>query len=277
LDPQAAPKLVIGGLPQSRLPILLALLGLSAGLVVAALAVQRRAQALARLRADFVSRVSHELRTPLTQIRMFAETLLLGRVRSDSERRRSLKIIDKEARRLSHLVDNVLLFSRGERRRLRLTPRPLDLAALVRSLLIEFAPPAHSSRIRLAATPPDPSMARADPDAVRQILLNLLDNAVKYGPAGQEIQVGLRRVDSALQVWVEDQGPGIPRAERSRVWQSFERLDRDRDSAVGGAGIGLAVVRELAELQGGRAWVEDGQRGGARFVVELPASSGENL
>src|SRR5437870_103134 len=113
LRPDMAPKLVIGGMPRSNLPMLLSLLALTAGLVVAALLQLRREYELSRLRADFVSGVSHELRTPLAQIRMFSETLLLGRVRSDDERERSLEIIDQEARRLTHLVENLLHFSRS--------------------------------------------------------------------------------------------------------------------------------------------------------------------
>src|SRR5205807_981345 len=122
LRPDMAPKLVIGGMPRSNLPMLLSLLALTAGLVVAALLQLRREYELSRLRADFVSGVSHELRTPLAQIRMFSETLLLGRVRSDDERERSLEIIDQEARRLTHLVENLPHFSRSQRPLARLSP-----------------------------------------------------------------------------------------------------------------------------------------------------------
>src|SRR5206468_1637555 len=119
---QAGALRTLGGLPQSRLPLLLGALGLTAGLIVTALVQLRREYELARLRTDFVSGVSHELRTPLAQIRMFSETLLLGRVRSEEEGRRSLEIIDQEARRLTHLVENLLHFSRSERQVTRLSP-----------------------------------------------------------------------------------------------------------------------------------------------------------
>ena len=116
----------------------------------------------------------------------------------------------------------------------------------------------------------------ADPSAVRQMLLNLLDNAVKYGPAGQEVRIGASRENGAARLWVEDGGPGIPRADRERVWVRFWRLERDRDSAVAGSGIGLAVVRELATLHHGRAFIDDTQPTtvggpGTRVVIELPA------
>ncbi|HKX16613.1 MAG TPA: histidine kinase dimerization/phospho-acceptor domain-containing protein, partial [bacterium] len=151
LRPDIANKLVIGGLPRSHLPFVLGVLLLTAGLIVTALVQLRRETELARLRTDFVSGVSHELRTPLAQIRMFGETLLLGRVRSDTERRRSLEIIDQEARRLTHLVENLLHFSRSERQAHRVAPEPTWMAPLVRSIVEAFAPLAVPRRVRLRA------------------------------------------------------------------------------------------------------------------------------
>ncbi|MEO6325227.1 MAG: histidine kinase dimerization/phospho-acceptor domain-containing protein, partial [Thermoanaerobaculia bacterium] len=140
VDPAAAGALVIGGLPRSRLPVLLGLLLLASLLTLTAVLQLRREWALAALRSEFVAQVSHELRTPLTQIRMFSETLLLDRVRSEEERRRSLEIIDREARRLDHLVENLLRFSRGERGEARIATKSRDLVPLVRQLLAEFEP-----------------------------------------------------------------------------------------------------------------------------------------
>src|SRR5881296_3712452 len=267
LRPDLAPKLVIGGMPRSNLPMLLILLALTAGLVAVALQQLRREYELARLRGDFVSGVSHELRTPLAQIRMFSETLLLGRVRSDDERERSLEIIDQEARRLTHLVENLLHFSRSERRLARLSPAPAPLAPLVSEAAEGFAPLAAARGVTLCTELTD---------ALRQMLLNLLDNAVKYGPSGQTVTLGLTVADGRARVSVDDEGPGIPAAERERIWDRFWRLERDRGSAVAGTGIGLSVVRELVALHGGRSWVEDapaserGDRAGSRFVIELP-------
>jgi signal transduction histidine kinase len=271
-----ADRLIIGGLPRSRLPLILSLLGLTAVLIGIALFQLRRESQLARLRSDFISGVSHELRTPLAQIRMFSETLTLGRVRSDDERRRSLAIIDQEARRLTHLVENLLHFSRSERRTAHITPEPTKLAPLVQEVIDGFAPLAAARGVTLAASVPDDLIVPADPGAVRQMLLNLLDNAVKYGPAGQEVRIGAYQENGAARLWVEDGGPGIPRADRERVWVRFWRLERDRDSAVAGSGIGLAVVRELATLHHGRAFIDDtpptaGGGAGTRVVIELPA------
>jgi signal transduction histidine kinase len=270
IRPEVADKLVIGGLPRSRLPLLLGLLALAATLTVVALYQLRRESELARLRNDFISSISHELRTPLAQVRMFAETLLLDRVRSESERRRSLEIIDQEARRLTHLVENVLQFSRNERSVTRLSPEPTDIAAEVREVVESFAPIANARGVALATELGDGCMTEVDRAALRQVLLNFLDNAVKYGAPGQTVTVGARCEPGSLRLGVDDQGPGIPLRERSRVWEPFQRLERDANSAVAGSGIGLSVVRDLVTLHGGRAWVEDAPGGGARFAVLLP-------
>jgi signal transduction histidine kinase len=270
LRPEAAGSLLIGGLPGSRLPLLLGLLLLTAALVGAALVQLRREHELARLREDFVSGVSHELRTPLAQIRMFAETLLLGRARSEAERTRSLEIIDREARRLGQLVDNVLRFSGVERGSNRIAPEPVALAPLVRDVVEAFEPLARTRRVHLRAELEPGVAASVDRGALRQMLLNLLDNAVKYGPPGQTVTVGLHSVDDAIHLTVDDQGPGVPLGDRELVWTPFSRLERDLDAAVGGTGIGLAVVRELADLHGAAGWVEDVPGGGARFVLAFP-------
>lgn len=268
--PAAAPMLVIGGVPQSRMPLLVLMLVTTAGVVSAAVFLLRRERALARLRSDFVSGVSHELRTPLTQIRMFAETLLLDRVRSDEERQRSLEIIDQEARRLSHLVDNVLLFSRGERGTLQLYIREHDASAVIRETIEQFMPLASSRRVDVTTELPDTLTVRVDADAWKQVLINLLENAVKYGPVGQTVRVSAAAGDDVFRMEVDDEGPGVPQARREEVWQKFVRLERDRGTHKAGTGIGLAVVREIVSQHGGRCWVEDAPNRGARFVVEVP-------
>ena len=271
LHPDAADMLVIGGLPTSRLPFILGLFLLTAGLIVAALLQFRREQELDRLRSEFVSNVSHELRTPLAQIRMFAETLLLGRVRSDEERNRSLAIIDKETRRLSHLVENILLFSQSERRTLRLERQTVELQPLLREVVESFRPLAEAQGTSVAVAS-DAMVVNVDAGAIQQMVLNLLDNAIKYGPSGQQVRVTAEYLDGTARICVEDEGPGIPEADRTRVWEQFGRLERERQSSNAGTGIGLAVVRDLARLHEGRTYVETGDRGGARFVIELPGA-----
>lgn len=279
LRPQVASQLIVGGLPHSRLPLLAGVFVLTAGLLAVALLQLHRQQELARLRTEFVSGVSHELRTPLAQIRWFAELLHLGKLRTDEERARSAGIIDQEARRLTYLVENVLNFSRAEKGTNRISPTTLDLTTEIRDAVEMFAPLARSRRMSVRAAPAPGLTVAADRDALRQILLNLLDNAAKYGPAGQTITVGSGAApahDGArVRVWVEDQGPGIPIAERDHVWEPYVRLGRGIEAASGGSGIGLSVVRELVTLHGGTAWIESagapgGVGGGARVMIELP-------
>jgi len=218
--------------------------------------------------------VSHELRTPLAQVRMFAETLMLGRVRTEEEGRRSLQIIDQEARRLTNLVENVLQFSRAERRLTRLAPEPTEIAGQVRETVEGFAPLAEARRVDVRLALQEGVVASVDRGALKQTLINLLDNAVKYGPTGQTVTVSTSLVGDTVRISVDDQGPGIAARERDRIWEPFYRLERDASSAVAGSGIGLSVVRDLVMQHGGRVWVEGAPGGGARFVVELPGASG---
>jgi signal transduction histidine kinase len=278
LRPDIASQLIVGGLPHSRLPLLVGVFVLTAGLLGVALRQLYRQQELARLRTEFVSGVSHELRTPLAQIRWFAELLHLGKLRSDEERTRSAGIIDQEARRLTYLVENVLNFSRTEKGTNRITPAPLDLDVEIREAVEMFTPLARSRRMAVQVGSAPGLIVTADRDALRQILLNLLDNAAKYGPPGQTISLGSRETPASngrrIRFWVEDQGPGIPEGDRDRVWEPYVRLKRTAESVTGGSGIGLSVVRELVALHGGAAWIESaGSAGGARVVVELPAQS----
>jgi signal transduction histidine kinase len=275
VNPQFAGKLLVGGLPRARLPLLIALFAIAAGLLTVALVQLRRQQELARLRTEFVSGVSHELRTPLAQIRWFAELLHMGKLRTEEERARSAGIIDQEARRLTYLVENVLNFSRGEKGTNRVSLAPAELDHEIADALELFAPLARARKMSLASALEASALVALDRDALRQILLNLLDNAVKYGPAGQTITVGSEIAGDRARVWVEDQGPGIPHEDRHRVWEPYVRLAREAESSTGGSGIGLSVVRELVMLHDGRTRVESAPGGGARVVIELPLSRSE--
>jgi len=275
LRPDFAGMLIVGGLPGSRVPALVGLFVIAAGLLTVALLQLRRQQQLARLRTEFVSGVSHELRTPLAQIRWFAELLHLGKLRTEDERERSAGIIDQEARRLTYLVENVLNFSRAEKGTNRISPSPAELDHEIQDVIELFAPLARARKMTLATALDAHAIVMLDRDALRQILLNLLDNAAKYGPPGQTITVGSEISGGVARIWVEDQGPGIPHEDRRRVWDPYVRLNRSAESATGGSGIGLSVVRELVELHGGRTRAEGSPVGGARVLVELPLNQPE--
>ena len=270
LRASAPDMLLVGRPPGSRLPVLLGLLALTAALAAVALMQLRREHELARLRADFTSSVSHELRTPLAQILLFGETLELGRVRSDADRRLAVETIVHEARRLMRMVDNVLHFARTSEGRMRLEPTPTELGPLVESIAAAFAPLAAERGSRVATDICASITANVDGGAVRQMVLNLLDNALKFGPPEQTVRVIVDCVDTRARIAVEDEGPGIPVADRERIWSPYVRLRHERSAPYEGSGIGLAVVRELAALHRGTAYVEETLGGGARFVVELP-------
>ena len=264
---------MLGALPESRVPILVGLLTLTAAMIVLTVLQLRREHELSRLRSDFISSVSHELRTPLSQILLFAETLNLGRVRTDDERHAATGVIVQEGRRLMHLVENILHFSRAERQMTRLGPEPIDLNGAVREIIDDWMPLAASADVRLATAFTPDVFAMADRAALRQMVLNLLDNAVKYGAHPQTVTVGTAARGDRVRLWIDDEGEGIPEGERERVWTSFYRLDRQADSAVAGSGIGLYVVRELARLHGGDTWIEDAPGSGARVVIELSVAA----
>src|SRR6266852_4935545 len=250
IDPQVSRQIVIGGLPRSRLPFFLGLLALNAGLIVTAILQLRREMALQELRDEFVSSVSHELRTPLTQIRMFTETQLL---------------------------ENVLQFSRMERKIDTLSMEEREIAPLIQEITEDFESAMNGGETQIETRLTFGLRANVDPDALRQIVLNLLDNAVKYGKKGQQVIVGLEAGEGTAQLFVDDQGPGVPAADRKRIFERFQRLERDRQSAIAGTGIGLSVVQDLVTRHGGRCWVTTGERGGAKFIVELPVSAGEKV
>ena len=270
LRPTAITRLRIGPPPGSRLPLLVTLLVTTIGLLGVAVLQLRREQELARLRNDFVAGVSHELRTPLAQIMLFAETLRLGRARSEGERRQAAEIIVQEGQRLMQLVENVLHFARNERGLRPATGAPLALAPVIEETLARFSPLAAAAEVTLDAAVDDDLFVTIDAGTVRQILLNLLDNAVKHGGSGGRVTVTLARAGDDARLTVEDEGPGVRSADRERIWLPFVRVPTANGTS--GSGLGLSVVRELVVLHGGRASVEDAPGGGARFVVVLPSS-----
>jgi signal transduction histidine kinase len=296
LRPDATLRLQGGVVPASRVPVWVGLLLLTGLLTVVIVRNLQREHELARLRLEFSASVSHELRTPLAQILLFGETLTLGRTRSDAERRDAANVIVREARRLMHLVDNTLTFSRAERPVVSLSPRRQNLSPLVREVIAGFVPLASARNVRITQGLDDDVEGFVDGEAFRQIVLNLLDNAVKYGPAGGHVLVGLTRGHTRLAVepaqgqkhvvrrstvrlTVDDEGPGVTGRARDDIWVPFAR-GMNGDAPVGtGCGLGLAVVRELADRHNGFAWVETGPGGrGSRFVIELPdAASNEGI
>ena len=272
LRPQAATLVLPGGVPRSPVPMLVVLLTTATTLVGVATLLIWRMHELGRLRADFTSSVSHELRTPLTQILLYAETLEMGRQRSPAKRAEAIGVITRETRRLIHLVENVLQFSRAERSLTRLRLEPVELSGLVAETVDAFGPVAATRGASVCLRLDGPVTAHGDADVLRRILLNLLDNAVRYGPTGQTVTVAVEREGEWARILVEDQGPGVPEHRRNDVWKPFVRLGEEGDASTTGCGIGLSIVSELVALHAGRRGVRSRPGGGASFFVELPTA-----
>jgi signal transduction histidine kinase len=268
--PEYAGLFIIGGLPRSHLPFLLALLGLAAALSVVAVVQLRREGELGRLRADFVANVSHELRTPLAQIRLDLDTVRLGRYPSDAYREAALERVDRETRRLTFLTENVLRFSRRGRESTPAERLSTDVAAETARIIEEFRPLAAARRAAIAFQADASPVAMLDRDALRHVVLNLLDNASKYGPPGQTICVGVHNSGGTARVSVTDQGPGVPFNERELIWHPFRRGSGAMHLGVGGSGMGLTIVREIVQQHGGETRIENAAGGGAVFTVEFP-------
>jgi signal transduction histidine kinase len=228
-------------------------------------AVQAESRLAAR-KAEFVSTVSHELRTPLTSIRMYADMLKEGWVKDEKAAGEYFALIAAESERLARLVNNVLDFSRIERGKKAFEMRPQDPGPVVREAAETLRPYLREKGLRLEIDVPDTLPAATfDRDALVQILVNLIDNASKHGKEEVRVEAGAR--DGAVVLRVLDRGPGVPAAERERI---FDPFTRGANAASGGSGLGLALVRHYATAHKGRVEVSDREGGGAVFSLVLP-------
>jgi signal transduction histidine kinase len=228
---------------------------------------------LEELRADFVSTVSHELRTPLAAIYGAALTLQRDDLRlDDAQRERLLAMISGESDRLARTVNDILWASKLDADRLPITIGSYDAEELTRTV-VDVArlhlPPDIELSLKLE---PDLPPVAADPDKVRQVLTNLVDNAIKYSPDGGSVEVEVARRDHALRFSVRDRGLGIAQGEQRRIFEKFYRVDPNLTRGVGGTGLGLYICRELVRRMNGTIWVESRERDGSLFTFELPAA-----
>jgi signal transduction histidine kinase len=269
LRPDVARFLVAGGIPESRVPASLLLLAGSIVLAIAGFASLRSEIRLVHSRERFLANVSHELRTPLQQILMFVQLLRLGRMRDGNDSERSLEIIERETHRLIALSNSVMTAAKPE---VQLRSAPVEVGNVARTAADFFTPLAEARKMRIVLDVPEPAVARGDPGAIRQILINVLDNAAKYGPVGQTIAIGVRNEGSMVRLWVDDCGPGIPNSDKENVWKPFFRVGGTVDDSTGGAGLGLAIVRDLATAMGADADLCPRPAGGTRFTLSLHRS-----
>ncbi len=226
----------------------------------------------ARQKTSFVSNVSHELKTPLTSIMMYAELLMEGRVANRSRREHYLKVIVDESRRLTRLVNNVLDFSRLEQGRKTYNNRRMDIGRYLVEL-IEL----HQVRLQEASmaidlqAEPDRFFSEIDRDTLDQVMMNLIDNAIKYADKGGYIGLRLGVENGMHSLRVEDRGPGIPAAFTQRLFEKFQRADDSLTTSKPGSGLGLSIARQLLRDQGGDLRFEPVAGGGSCFIILLPA------
>ncbi len=222
-------------------------------------------------KTSFVSNVSHELKTPLTSIRMYAELLGSDRVRDPAKQRQYLGIIATESQRLTRLVNNVLDFSRLEQGRRKFHLDVVNIKTAIRDSVEAMRSRLESAGISIEepVAPPEEVTVAADRDALSQVLLNLLDNAIKYSASGKEITFDIRCLDGTCEVRVMDRGPGIPERHRNRLFEKFYRVDSSLTASQPGSGLGLSIARRLMEGMGGSLRFEPRDGGGSVFVLTL--------
>jgi len=244
---------------------------LLAGFLV--IAAARRRMELAERKSDFVSSVSHELKTPLTSIRMFGE-LLQQPTLPEEKRLQFSGIITTECERLTRLVANVLSFSRLERNRIEIHPQAIDLRGRLQDLADRHESRLREAGLKLTTHLPDQAVPiEADPDALEQIVLNLLQNAEKYAAEGGSIDLQLRIGRNEVEIIVADRGPGVPRGREKRIFQAFERSVDTLTSGKPGAGLGLAICAGLVRAHQGRIGYRTREGGGAEFWFTLPVDA----
>lgn len=250
------------------------LLAIVAG-IAATWRLMGRETEMARLKSDFVANVSHDLKTPLSVIRMFGETLEMGRVPDAARRQEYYRVITRESERLSRLIDNVLDFSRIESGRRRYDIVPTAVEPMVRATLEAFTYPLEQQGFKLEVTvAPDLPPVPMDTDAVGQALANLVDNAIKYSADDRALAIDARVIDGRLALAVTDRGLGVPKAEQARIFEKFYRAGRSDTQGRRGSGLGLALVRHVVEAHGGAVTVESGPGAGSRFTLWLPLAAG---
>jgi signal transduction histidine kinase len=233
----------------------------------------RREMVEARQKTDFVSNVSHELKTPLTSIRMFSEMLAEGRNNDPAAQQRFAKIISSEAARLTRLINNVLEFARRDRGEAKYHFTECDLRELTHSIVETYRPTLLSHGFTVTTELPEPPLlVHGDPDALSQILLNLLSNAEKYWTQQKEIDVQLRRAGERIELTVCDRGPGVPAGFEEKIFEKFVRAHDSLASGIPGTGLGLTLARQIARTHGGDICYAPRVGGGSCFTFHVPAA-----
>jgi len=248
--------------------VLLGGIGLAGG------AVARQAR-LSQMKSDFVSNVSHELRTPLSSIRVFGEYMRLGRVTNQDKVQQYGEYIEAEGRRLTQLINNILDFSKIESAEKKYRFCETDVAALVEHTVSAFEVPLRDQgvSISLKVSTPPPPLLQLDKDAIAQVLVNLLDNAVKYSNGRKTIDVLVDTSKADVRIGVRDHGIGIAKNEQKKIFEKFYRVGSGLVHDVKGSGLGLSIVMHVVKAHGGRVELESTPGEGSTFTIVLPVKA----
>jgi two-component system, OmpR family, phosphate regulon sensor histidine kinase PhoR len=264
---------------QNRRLLEITVITLSCAVIVAGaivmLLLSEKERRISTLKSEFVANVSHELKTPLALVRMFAEMLQSGRVPTEAKRREYLDVIVRESERLTALIENVLDFAKLERGRGAFELAPGDVGDAVARATNAYRYRAEREGVSLEVdVDEDLPEAHIDDRAIQLAVSNLLDNALKYAPGGERVGVCVRHWDDGIRVDVTDEGPGVPAEDARRIFERFVRgpvAEAPSKAPVRGSGIGLALVKHIAESHGGKAWVEPrGDLPGSTFSFTVP-------
>jgi signal transduction histidine kinase len=236
--------------------------------------LQRRAgerDQLERMKDEFVLTASHELRSPLTSVQGFAELLMLERDKLTAEQADTVEVILDNTRHLVRLLNDLLDLARSDAGRLEIKPVPVAVATIVEDAARTMRGQTDAKEQSLVVeVDPDLPPINADPDRIRQVLVNLLTNANEYCPRGASILLSAFRSDYRVEIAVTDNGPGIPRPQLEHIFDRFTRGDAGLTQRVGGTGLGLAISKSLVELHGGAIGAESAPGQGATFRIQLP-------
>ncbi len=256
--------------------LILALVTTTVAGTSATLAVLYREAEVARLQTDFVNKVSHDLCTPLTSIRMFVETLQLGRLQEPERQREALEIISEETARLSTLINRLLDWARMESGKRTFELKRQRVEEIVDAALQAFEPQRLAGGTELTrSVEANLPLVAADPQALTEAVLNLLNNAHKYTGPVKRISVTARREGPAVVIRVSDNGPGIPRRDQKRIFEKFYRAKDPLSRPIEGTGLGLAMVKHIVRAHGGHVSVESDVGKGATFSIALPPAVAE--
>jgi two-component system phosphate regulon sensor histidine kinase PhoR len=233
-------------------------------------------EAAERSRRDFIANVSHELRTPLTSVQGYVETLLDEPAPSPEVAREFLGVIQKSARRMNRLTEDLLTLAGVESPDYKLAKQPMRASALVQDALESLSGIVSDAGVELESANSSNALVMADPDAMNQIFGNLIENALKYGKGGDRICIGAQQAGEAVDFFVQDFGPGIASEHLDRIFERFYRVDKARSRESGGTGLGLAIVKHIVQAHGGRVRAESELGHGATFHFSLPAAENKS-